>query len=117
YLDRGTDDGVQVGVTFGVSRAGKTVGSCVVASVAERFATCAAKGLQVGDQIAVPRAPTGPPPLAPPPVPGALELQARREVLEAEQIPLVDFAGTASLGGGRRLAMVAISDEIWINAA
>ncbi len=119
YLDRGTADGLAVGNGLTVTRAGRLVGRCTVATVSEKWSTCNAQGLQIGDRITTVRA-LAAPPLAPAPVATAAELQARRQVVEAEALPLVDFAGGSSGllgGGGTRLASLALSHSTFVNLA
>ena len=117
YLDRGAVDGLAVGDAHTVTRAGRLVGRCTIATVAQSWATCNVQGMQVGDRLgAVVRA-LARPPGAQSPVADPEQLLARRQVIEAVELPLVDFAGAGGglLSSGTRLASLAISHSSWAN--
>ena len=118
YLNRGTVDGVAVGSGLVVTRGGRLVGRCTVSAASEKWSICNVQGLQVGDRVAVVRA-LPKPPAAPPTPADPAELEARRQKLEAEEVPLVDFAGASGglLGRGTRLASIAVSHTTWLNLA
>lgn len=118
YLDRGLVDRLAVGSGLTVTRAGRLVGRCTIATISDRWSTCSAQQLKVGDRLAVERELPLPPP-APAPVPDGAELQVRKQRVEAEDVPLVDFAGGGGglLGRGTRFVSLAASHTTWVNLA
>jgi hypothetical protein len=107
FVDRGSLDGVAVGAALAVSRAGKAVGTCAVATVTEHGATCTGAGFQQGDRISTVRKASPPPTL--PALPDAKELAARLAAVEESPPPVVDFEGGGVAMGpstGHRLSVV-----------
>jgi hypothetical protein len=116
FVDRGSVDGVAVGNPLSVTRAGKTVGTCTVATVTEQAATCTGSGFQPGDRIGVVRKPQAK--AAPlPALPDAKELAARLHTVEESPHALVDFEGGASVApsGAAKVLSVVISHTTYSN--
>jgi hypothetical protein len=102
FIDRGSADGVEAGAQLPVTRNGKAIGTCNVASVTEHGAVCAGRridDLEAGDRISVQRkVKAAPQPLAA--MPDARELNARLETLQGTPQALVDFDGATGGGSG-----------------
>ena len=77
YLDRGIVDGLAVGSAITLTRAGRLVGRCTIATASEKWSTCNAQGMKVGDRLGVERE-LPPPPPAPAPLPDDDQLRLRK---------------------------------------
>lgn len=119
YLDRGLIDGLAVGMGVTVTRQGRLVGRCTIATASEKWSTCSIEGMKVGDQLGgIDRALPPPPPA--PPVPADAALLARRRLrVEAEAVPLVDYGGAVArlFTGGARHAAIAATHSSWADLA
>jgi hypothetical protein len=117
YVDRGSVDGVAVGNALTVTRAGKALGTCTVATVTEQAATCTGSGFQPGDRVGVVRKPQAK--AAPlPALPDAKELAARLHTVEESPTALVDFEGGGAVAaptGGPKFLTVVLSHTTFSN--
>ncbi len=91
YLDRGSADGLTVGRELSFTRSGRSVGTCVVDMVGQRFATCVTDRLKKGDRFSFPRMPELPPPEAPVTLATPEVLAARRAAVLSGAPRLVEF--------------------------
>lgn len=116
YLDAGAVDGLAPGAVLALRRGGVEVARCTVEAVADRAASCAARGVHPGDTFALPgRAAQEPPKLLPPPAaPETVAVQAL--ALAAAPIRTVEFTPPVRAAGARRgpVAAVELSEVTWL---
>ena len=116
YVDAGADDGLAVGGEVAFRRAGVEVARCKLEVVSDGSASCAVRGVRVGDVFRLPgRAAQEAPKLLPPPAaPETVAAQAR--ALAAAPIAIVEFSAPARDAEARRAPRVAVelSEVTWL---
>lgn len=109
FIDRGSEDGLAVGMKLQLFRGARSAATCEVESVGPHVATCKPGAIRVGDRFTLER--RGPPPqVKAPALPATPEqLAPKLEELEEAEVPLHDFAGGkafAQSGIGAELGLV-----------
>jgi hypothetical protein len=116
YLNRGARDGLEVKQSVSIVRAGRTVGSCTIETVADHQATCVGGRPRPGDSLRIPtrvvamkREP--PPPALPAPTDEAT-LRTRAAAVADARYDKVDFTGVRALAAHTRV-QVSPGFTIW----
>lgn len=106
YLNRGSQDGVTVGMSIAFTRGGRGVGTCTVDTAFESWSTCLAAGvLRKGDRFAIGRKAEEAVPGPPVELPAPEALAVQREAVDASAQKLVDFDGDSGGPRARRFSV------------
>ncbi len=117
YLNRGKADGLAQGAKLSLTRRGQNIASCVIDSVAEHQASCAGKGIRVGDLFVTPgkKSDEKGRTIARSAMPSAAELDRRLAGVASAPYPQVSFNGASGGPGGSWATQVRLGHTSWIS--